>query len=408
MSADKTYDLIIAGGGAAGFFSAIRSAEQNPKLKILILEKSAKLLSKVLVSGGGRCNVTHHCLDPKKLSTHYPRGGEFLLPNFWAFGVQDTIDWFEQRKVALKVEADGRMFPTTDSSETIADALINSAKRAGIEIRSKEGLVKLNRENGGFQVETEFGSYGAKKVVLAFGGLPKRSQYGLFDELGITIVDPCPSLFTFNLKGHPLKELSGISVPRAEVDIQGIKHSESGPLLITHWGISGPAVLKTSAWLARELADKSYQFNVTINWLGQNKESTLEQLRYFAELHPKKQISSTSPFEQIPLRLWAHLCGSLIKEPYRNWAESGKKLFNALGDKLCKDSYFVEGKTTFKEEFVTAGGVDLEELDDQFMLKKVPGLFVVGELVNIDGVTGGFNFQAAWTAGDAVGRAMRK
>lgn len=407
MSNVKTYDLIVAGGGAAGFFSAIRTAEKHPDWKILLLEKSAKLLSKVLISGGGRCNVTHHCFDPEELSKRYPRGGTYLLPHFWAFGPEQTQDWFESKNVPLKTESDGRMFPTSDSSGSIANCLLKTAERAGIQVQSREGLERIEPGKGTYTITTEKENYTCRNLVLAFGGLPKRIQYDLLDNLNLSIVDPVPSLFTFNIEMHPLRELSGVSVPEAEVQIKGLKRKDRGPLLITHWGLSGPAVLWSSAWLARELHDLNYRFEVLVNWTGQDKSAVIESLKHFATQHPKKQIVSHSPLEQISTRLWQSLAGSVIKESYRNWAESGKKTYAALADKLCSDQYQTDGKTTFKEEFVTAGGIALDNLDDHFQLKEWPGIYVAGELADIDGITGGFTFQAAWTAGDAIARAIR-
>lgn len=407
MSASNTYDLLVAGGGAAGFFTAIRTAEKHPDWKILILEKSAKLLSKVLISGGGRCNVTHHCFDAEELSTRYPRGGEYLKPHFWAFGAEQTKDWFESKNVPLKTEADGRMFPQSDSSGSIANCLLRSAEGANITVQTREALERIEPVNPGYQITTDKGSYQTRNLVLAFGGLPKLIHYDLLGNLNLEIVEPVPSLFTFNIEMHPLRELSGVSVPEAEVQVLGLKRKDRGPLLITHWGISGPAVLRSSAWLARELNDLDYRFKVQVNWTGQDKSAVIQSLKHFAEQHPKKQIVSHSPLEHISTRLWQSLSSTIIKESYRNWAESGKKTYAALADKLCQDQYQVDGKTTFKEEFVTAGGIALSNLDDHFQLKEWPGIYVAGELADIDGITGGFNFQAAWTAGDAIARVIR-
>ncbi|TNE80534.1 MAG: aminoacetone oxidase family FAD-binding enzyme [Bacteroidetes bacterium] len=407
MSASNTYDLIVAGGGAAGFFSAIRTAEKHPNWKILILEKSAKLLSKVLISGGGRCNVTHHCFDVEELCLRYPRGGDYLKPHFWAFGPEQTQDWFESKNVPLKTESDGRMFPTSDSSGSIANCLLKSAERANIKVQTREGLERIEQGNGTYTITTDKETYACRNLVLAFGGLPKLIQYDLLGNLNLDIVDPVPSLFTFNIEMHPLRDLSGVSVPDAEVQVVGLKRKDRGPLLITHWGLSGPAVLRSSAWLARELHDKDYRFQVAVNWTGQDKNAVIQSLKHFAEQHPKKQIVSHSPLEHISTRLWQSLAGTVIKESYRNWAESGKKTYAALADKLCSDVYQADGKTTFKEEFVTAGGISLDNLDENFQLKEWPGIYVAGELADIDGITGGFNFQAAWTAGDAIARVIR-
>ncbi len=402
MSLD--YDLAVLGGGAAGFFAAISAAEHQPRLRIILLEKSARTLSKVLVSGGGRCNVTHDCRKAEELINFYPRGHEFLLPVFQQFGVKDTIAWFKQRGVQLKTEEDGRMFPITDSSETIANCLTREAKKLGIQIQTHAGTVNFSPNSNGFLLASEKVQIQTKKLILAIGGTPKDEQLSAFRKLGINCIPPVPSLFTFNLKPHPYKNLLGLSLPNAKVQISGLSKPETGPILITHWGLSGPAVIKCSAWQARKLAASDYSFSIRVSWLDLTKGEVMKQLQDFAQQYPKKSLATRCPFDELPNRLWRKMLDHMDIPEFRNWAEAGKKTLTKITDKLTADELQAKGKTTFKEEFVTAGGIDLEEIDTDFQVTQFPGLYAVGELLNIDAVTGGFNFQAAWSGGYLAGK----
>jgi predicted Rossmann fold flavoprotein len=394
--------LIVIGGGAAGFFCAVNAARLNPALEVIILESSNKLLSKVKVSGGGRCNVTHACYSIADMIKKYPRGASFLKKAFHHFFTNDTIAWFSERGVALKTEADGRMFPVTDSSQTIIDCLLKEANQYKVEIRLHKAVKQLaaGSENQ-FQIHLADGSImQSDYVCVASGGFPKLLQYDWLKKLGHTIEAPVPSLFTFNLLGDQITSLMGISVENVQVKIAGSKLSEQGPLLITHWGFSGPAVLKLSAWGARELAIRNWQFAIIINWIPEFNENSLreslQELRF--KLAAQKMVNR-NPFG-LPNRLWEYLLKrSGIPEPMR-WADLPAKEQNILIKNCCAGEYAVKGKTTFKEEFVTAGGIQLSEIDHNTMQSKIhPGLFFAGEIINVDGITGGYNFQNAWTTG---------
>ncbi len=400
--------LIIIGGGAAGFFCAVNAARLDPALEVIILEKTSKLLAKVRISGGGRCNVTHACFSMTDMVKKYPRGGSFLKKAFHHFFTVDTIAWFKERGVELKTEADGRMFPVTDSSQTIIDCLIREANKYGVEILMNREVKQLTTGNGKWSLVINDGEImHADHVCVASGGYPKPVQYNWLTQQGHNIEEPVPSLFTFNMPGNAITSLMGVSVENVRVKIAGSKLNEQGPLLITHWGMSGPAVLKLSAWGARELARGNYQFVVMINWVPEFNESSLrekfQQLRF--ELAAQK-IVNRNPFA-LPNRLWEFLLQrSEVKEELR-WADLPATAQNKLIKNLCADEYEVKGKTTFKEEFVTAGGVELNEIDFNTMQsKKFPGLFFAGEIINIDGVTGGFNFQNAWTTGWIAAKAI--
>lgn len=403
-------DILVIGGGAAGFFAALSAAQTNSELRIQILERSDKLLSKVLISGGGRCNVTHDCKDPVKLSTHYPRGEDFLKQSFSHFSVNDTIRWFRERGVKLKTEPDGRMFPITDQSETIANCLKDEAKLMGIHIVNKCGARIIHPQKEEFLVETTKGPIRCKNLIVCTGGGAKDSSLEWVRELGIETTSLVPSLFTFNLPEDKIRELSGVSVPRAAIRIRGNYDYQYGPVLITHFGLSGPAALRLSAWEARHLAAKGYQLDLEVDWTGSaNMEKVQEALRAYAQAHPKKQIINSRPFPEIPERLWQFLCNRVLDRPFRNWAECGKNLFKALCQQVGAMPAEVRGKTRFKEEFVTCGGVTLSELNpDTCMTHKIPGLFFAGEVMDIDGITGGFNFQAAWTTGYLSGKEAAK
>ncbi|MFD2999204.1 NAD(P)/FAD-dependent oxidoreductase [Pontibacter toksunensis] len=405
--------IIVIGGGAAGFFGAITSAQNAPKASVLLLEKSGKLLSKVRVSGGGRCNVTHHCFVPSLLSQHYPRGARQLKEAFKTFGSQETVDWFTQRGVQLKAEPDGRMFPTTDNSETIIDCLLQEAKRVGVQIRTGAAVENIQVEesiegNPVFTLQLSSGErVMADKVLISTGGNPKSNGYDWLRKLGHKIQEPVPSLFTFNVPSSPLKELQGVSVPKAKVRVAGQKLEYEGPLLITHWGYSGPAVLKLSAWGARVFHEQQYTFTALINWIPEYTEESLrEHLQAYRQAHPKKVVS-TNPLFGLPQRLWKTLCTIAEVPEEVRWAEMPGKNTNKLVEALLRVPVEVKGKTTFKEEFVTCGGVDLASVNMKTMESRVqPGLFFAGEVLDIDGITGGFNFQAAWTTGFLAGKAM--
>ena len=399
--------IIIIGGGAAGFFAAITAAEANPKADIIILERGKDLLQKVKISGGGRCNVTHACLVPRDLAKNYPRGERELMSPFSKFSAGDTIDWFDKRGVDLKIEEDGRMFPVSDDSQTIVDCLFGTATRLGVKIlrgyRVDDLTVGLN---GKWQISTPERRFEADKVLLATGS--STAVWSLLERLGHTIVKPVPSLFTFNIKDERLKDLLGISIPNAEVSVDGEKLKESGPLLITHWGVSGPAILRLSAWGARVLNHRNYQFTVKINWTnGHTLREVEETLNYCkSDLYPKKHVSNTPQYD-VPNRLWQRLiAASEIGETIR-WADISKRHIQNLAQQLAQGSYEVRGKSTFKEEFVTAGGVRLDEVNFKtFESKVLPNLYFAGEILDIDAITGGFNFQAAWSGAWTAGKAM--
>ncbi|WP_407527175.1 NAD(P)/FAD-dependent oxidoreductase [Lacibacter sp. MH-610] len=406
MNNSKT--LIVIGGGAAGFFCAANAARMNRQLKVILLEKSNKLLSKVKVSGGGRCNVTHSCFDLKDMSLHYPRGEYFVRKAFHQFFTTDTIEWFESRGVKLKAEGDGRMFPVTDSSQTIIDCLLREANQYGVEILMNREVEKLKTENGKWKVVLKNNQeLVADFVCVASGGFPKLNQFDWLKETGHTIIEPVPSLFTFNIPKHPLNELMGVSIANATVKIQQTKLKNSGPLLITHWGLSGPCVLKLSAWGAKELQQLNYQFTISVNWLGDSKEEEVRnKIQSTRAESASKKISNTNLF-QLPNRLWHYLLStSDINEDMR-WADLPAKAQNKLIQLLINQELKVAGKTTFKEEFVTAGGISLKEIDPNTMQSKLQkGLFFAGEILDVDGITGGFNFQHAWTSGFVAAKAI--
>lgn len=403
-------NVVVIGGGAAGFFGAIACAQANPALKVILLEKTNKLLSKVRVSGGGRCNVTHHCFIPSVFAQHYPRGAKHLKDAFKSFGATETIAWFASRGVRLKAEADGRMFPTTDNSQTIIDCLISEANRAGVQIQTGAAVERIEPAKGkqGYSLYLSGGKeMHADRLLVCTGGNPKSQNYDWLRTLGHTIQEPVPSLFTFNVPGSPLKELQGVSVPCARVRIAGQKLEYEGPLLITHWGYSGPAVLKLSAWGARLFHDRSYRFTALISWVANLTEENLrEQLQHYRKAHPKKVVS-TNPLFGLPQRLWKALTSIAEVNPEVIWSELPAKNSNKLMEALLRLPVEVDGKTTFKEEFVTCGGVELSQVNMKTMESRLlPGLYFAGEVLDIDGITGGFNFQAAWTTGYLAGNAI--
>lgn len=405
---NSKYDIIIVGGGAAGFFTAINIVEKNPKLKVAILERGKEVLTKVRISGGGRCNVTHACFVPNDLVKFYPRGEKELRGPFHQFCSGDTIEWFEKRGVELKIEDDGRMFPISDSSQTIIDCFTNATKKLGIDIflnHSVQSIFKSETTEGNYwKVETTSENFVCKKLIMTTGSNPKIWE--MLSEIGHTIVEAVPSLFTFNIKDKRIMDLMGLSA-FANVKVKNTKLEASGPLLITHWGMSGPGILRLSAWGARILADKNYQFILQVNWLNDASfEETLEKLKELKLEHSKKAVSKKSPFE-FPNRLWESLVlASEISEETK-WADLTKNQLNNLANQLTSGEFQVNGKSTFKEEFVTAGGIDLKEINFKNMESKLhENLFFAGEIVNIDAITGGFNFQNAWTSGFIVAESI--
>ena len=401
------FDLIVVGGGAAGFFGAIQSAEMRPGLKVLILEKSGKLLSKVRVSGGGRCNVTHHCFNPIKLSHHYPRGGKWLRSVFKEYDAAKTVAWFAGKSVQLKVEADGRMFPATDNSETVIDCFTREAARLNLNIRTGTPVISIRPSGKIIVVGTESQYFQTDKVLVATGGSPKPEAYQWLRDLGHTIHPPIPSLFTFNDADKHFADLMGISVPNAEVKIAGSKFIQKGPLLITHWGLSGPAVIKLSSWAAEYLHSLQYNFTVLVSWIGESKEESIRGFLQSQKIERSKQKVYGNPLWELPQRLWTRLCEMAEIQEEKLWGDVSQKNLNKLLENVIRCSFNIRGKTTFKEEFVTCGGVDLSEVNWQTMeSKKVKGVFFAGEVLNIDGETGGFNFQSAWSTGFIAARSV--
>ncbi len=397
--------LVVVGGGAAGFFCAVNAARLSPDMQVTIIERSSKLLSKVKISGGGRCNVTHQCDSIAEMIKKYPRGANFLKKAFYHFFTVDTISWFEERGVKLKTEADGRMFPESNDSQTIIDCLLREANKYKVEILMNAELATINFSDiindGLFELQLKNGkAITAEYVCIASGGYPKSSQFQWLTKTGHHIEDPVPSLFTFNIPQNNITALMGISLENVSIKITGSKLLQTGPLLITHWGLSGPAVLKLSAWGAREFAGRNYEFGIVINWLPEFNENSLkEKIQQVRFTVAAQRIYNRNPFS-LPSRLWEYFlqqCG--IAEEMR-WADLPAKEQNKLVKILCAQDFSVKGKTTFKEEFVTSGGIRLEEIDVNSMQSKIlPGLFFGGEVINVDGVTGGYNFQNAWTTG---------
>lgn len=393
-------NLVVIGGGAGGFFCAVNAARMNPNLQVTILEKTTKLLSKVKISGGGRCNVTHALFDVAEMSRRYPRGQNFVKKTFHQFFTTDTIQWFESRGVRLKAEKDGRMFPVSDSSQSVIDCLLQEANLYGVDIRMSAEVNELAVGNRQFALTLANGQQlSADYVCLATGGYPKAAMFDWLKNLGHSFAPPVPSLFTFNLPKHPITALMGVSVEKARVKIEGSKLLEEGPVLITHWGLSGPAILRLSAWGARELAQKNYEFRAHLNWLPDHTDQSLKEMFAGARrAYAAKKVVNHNP--GLPNRLWQFLLEqSGIKEEVR-FADLPAKMENVLIRNLVDYVLEVKGKTTFKEEFVTAGGISLAEVDaNSLMSRKVPHLFFAGEVLDVDGITGGFNFQHAWTSG---------
>lgn len=396
--------IAVIGGGAAGYFASISAKQHNPKAQVCLLEKSSKTLAKVKVSGGGRCNVTHNCLNNRLLSQSYPRGGKFIKKSFEQFAVKDTINWFTKRGVELKVEADNRMFPVSDDSQSIILALSKEIDKKDVSLRLNVPVKSIRVEDVGFVLEVNGKQEAYDKVIIATGGSPKKSGFQWLRDLGISVVEPAPSLFTFNIPNDHITKLMGISVPNGQVNIVGEKIRTEGPILITHWGLSGPAILKASALGAKILAEKNYSFDVTISWIGAKENDVRQVFNDVTHTNSQKKITNLNSFG-VPSRLWQYLISKSEVDPDRTWNETSKKLQNRLINLLVNDVYCAKGKTTFKEEFVIAGGVDLSEVASQTMESKViKGLYFAGEVLNIDGITGGFNFQAAWTTGYIAGK----
>ena len=394
---NQNFDIIIVGGGAAGFFTAINIVEKNPKLKVAILERGSEVLSKVRISGGGRCNVTHACFEPNELVKFYPRGEKELRGPFHQFCSGDTMEWFSNHGVELKIEDDGRMFPVSNSSQTIIDCFIQATQKLGITILTGQSVQSIFKKENLWKIETQNENYITEKLILATGSNPKIWE--MLQTFGHAIVNPVPSLFTFNIKDPRIKELPGVSAI-VSVKVKDTKLTSTGPLLITHWGMSGPAILKLSAWGARILFEKNYQFTIFVNWLNDvdadDAEKTLKELK---QENAKKAVSKKSPFD-FPNRLWESLVFASNISEETKWADLSKVQLQNLANQLTNCSFQVNGKSTFKEEFVTAGGIDLKEINFKTMESKLhKNLYFAGEIVNIDAVTGGFNFQNAWTSG---------
>jgi predicted Rossmann fold flavoprotein len=401
---NQNFDIIIVGGGAAGFFTAINIVEKNPKLKVAILERGSEVLSKVRISGGGRCNVTHACFEPNELVKFYPRGEKELRGPFHQFCSGDTVEWFSNHGVELKIEDDGRMFPVSNSSQTIIDCFIEASRKLGIAVLTGQSVQSIFKKDDFWKIETPNENFTAEKLILATGSNPKIWE--MLHTFGHAIVNPVPSLFTFNIKDPRIKELPGVSA-QVSVKVKDTKLTSTGPLLITHWGMSGPAILKLSAWGARILAEKKYQFTIFVNWLNDLDTDDAEKiLKELKQKHTKKVVSKKSPFE-LSNRLWESLVLASGISAETKWADLSKIQLQNLANQLANSSFQVNGKSTFKEEFVTSGGVDLKEINFKTMESKLhPNLYFAGEIVNIDAVTGGFNFQNAWTSGYILANAI--
>jgi len=402
--------ISVVGGGAAGFFGAIAAAEAAPTARVTLYEATAHLLAKVKISGGGRCNVTHHCFEPRELAKRYPRGGRELMGAFSRFQARDTVEWFESRGVPLKVEEDGRMFPTTDDSQTIIDCLLGAARRAGVVVRTQCGVKAVERlgAGAGFRLTLTTGEVVlTNRLLLATGGNKSNAGFEFARACGHTIEPPVPSLFTFHIDDPRLKDLAGVSVEEAATAVPGTALKEHGPMLVTHWGLSGPAVLKISAWGARLLAERDYRFALRVNLAPRfNLETARAELERARAAEPRKQVTTWCPLG-VPLRLWERLVAAAGIETSTPWARLGNAPLRALAAQVTEAEFAVSGKSLFKDEFVTCGGVRLSEVDFKTMESRLaPGLHFAGEMLDIDGVTGGFNFQAAWTTGWHAGRAM--
>ncbi|MEO0898705.1 MAG: NAD(P)/FAD-dependent oxidoreductase [Bacteroidota bacterium] len=399
-------NVVIIGGGAAGFFTAANLAEEAPDKQILILEQSPNVLGKVKISGGGRCNVTHAVFEPRELVKSYPRGGKALMGPFTRFMTGDTMGWFEDRGVPLKIEGDGRVFPTSDQSQSIINCLRNSLNGKSVRIETKSQVVGIEQNGEGWNIQTKERQIEASQLVIATGG--SKQMWKILAGLGLDLISPCPSLFTFNIKDTRLQGLQGISFPEVQIKVNGSSLSSKGPMLITHWGLSGPAILKLSAWGARELFDKNYDFGIRVNFLGKQKWGETESFL----LEKRKAESGKFVYKQgmfgLPGRFWRSLLEAAQVGEEKRWGEMSNKQIEALIRQLIQAEFKVNGKSTFKDEFVTAGGVNLKEIDFKSMqAKRFPNLYFAGEVLNIDAVTGGFNFQAAWTTAWIVAQSLK-
>lgn len=403
MEETENADLIILGAGAAGVFSAIHAAESNPGIRILVLEKSAQILAKVRISGGGRCNLTN-ALEPRDaFLQQYPRGRAHMQHLLYRFGPQETMKWFENNGVALKTEPDLRVFPKSNNSESIVNCLKDALRKKGISLRLSFHAKSISPVENGFSIVSDYEKLHARALILAVGGLPQLSSYHWMHSLGLKIQMPVPSLFTFNVAQHPAAHLMGLSAV-CRIRIEGTHLEESGPLLITHWGFSGPAVLRCSAWGARELEERNYRFTIRIHWLPTLQQDEIrEHLTGLRGTMATKRVYQRV-FHEIPGRLWEYLCQRSGILPTQNWADLSRQNMNRLVESISADTYTISGKTTFKEEFVTCGGIALNEIQSQTcMAKKHPGLFLAGEILDVDGITGGFNLQHAWSSGYVAG-----
>jgi len=388
-------DVIIIGGGAAGFFAAINIAELKPKLSIAILERGKEGLQKVKISGGGRCNVTHAEFIPSELVLNYSRGEKELLGPFHQFMTGDTIEWFEKRGVELKIEEDGRMFPVTDTSKTIIDCFLNEAKKHKVEVLYNHSVKSINKEVNHWKLETSQGDFTSKELLIATGSNPKI--WKLLENLGHTITEAVPSLFTFDIEDKRIKNIPGVVVQNVEVKVLGTDLMSEGPLLITHVGMSAPSILKLSAFGAIELAKRDYKFQIEINFISQAIDECLDNLKELKQELNKKTVFKFSQFD-LPKRLWRQLAEASNISKVTTWADINKQQLESLSSQLTKAVFNVDGKSTFKEEFVTAGGLDLKEINFKtFESKLHSNLYFAGEVINVDAVTGGFNFQNAWT-----------
>ncbi len=397
--------IVIIGGGAAGFFTAITAKELNPELDVVILEKSKEVLQKVKISGGGRCNVTHACFVPKDLCEFYPRGKKELLGPFHQFMTGDTMEWFETRGVPLKIEKDNRIFPESNSSQSIIDCFQGQVASLGVKVLKNKGVNSVEKVEGKWKVFTSEEIFKADKLVITAGS--SKRIWDLVQTLNHTVIQPVPSLFTFNIKDKRLTDLLGVSVPNATVKIVDTKLESHGPLLITHWGMSGPAILKLSAFGARKLAEMNYEYKVEVNWLSKPFGQVVQELHKIKKANTKKQIALRSPFEPISKRLWERLVTTVGIEATSKWADLSNKNLEEIAAQLSKAVFKASGKSTFKDEFVTAGGIKLKEINfKRFESKLHKDLFFAGEVLNIDAVTGGFNFQNAWTGGYIVGKTL--
>jgi len=400
-------NIAIIGGGAAGFFAALSVKAHHPKAEVSLFEKTSKVLAKVKISGGGRCNVTNGNHEVNSLIEAYPRGGKKLKNIFYRFNTKDTFEWFENRGVVLKTESDGRVFPVSNNSQSIIDCLLTEAEKLGVTIGYNKGVRSIQKKNNLWEIC--FNKSEAievfSSVIIATGGSPKESGFDWLKDLGHTIKAPVPSLFTFNLPQNPITKLMGLAVETAAVKIKGEGIETKGPLLITHWGFSGPAVLVASSYGARKLAQLNYQFDIEINWLQkQNTELLFQVLQQTIQKHPQKTVGNQKCFD-LPLRLWQFLLQKSDIPTTKRWNELGKKQARKFVDLLTHDTYSVSGKTTFKEEFVTCGGVALESIDLKTLESKdSKGLYFAGEVLDIDAITGGYNFQSAWSTGFIAGQ----